>query len=374
MGAVLLKNLSVKNSYSYQFRYKKINYLARKLTNCLTSKLTLSLKTFTIHEIADIIKGELIGNTTHHITWPNQIEDAGETEITFIGSKKFAPLWKSSKACAVIVNSDIELESFENRAIIKVKSADLAMVELLNLFLPEEAIFEKEIHPSANIHSSAKIGSGVKIGAGCYVGKDVVIGDNSILYPNVCIFDYAKIGSHTTIWSGTVIRERTIIGSYCIFHPNVTIGADGFGYRPSPDGKGLVKIPHIGNVVIGNGVEIGANSCVDRGKFGSTIVGDGCKIDNLVQIAHNCKMGRCCIMAGASGLAGSVTLGDGVVVGGGTCISDHVTLGNGVMVGGQSGVINNFPDGSKIMGMPATDSRDMMKQYVLLRKMVKESK
>jgi UDP-3-O-[3-hydroxymyristoyl] glucosamine N-acyltransferase len=183
--------------------------------------------------------------------------------------------------------------------------------------------------------------------------------------------DDVVIGNNTTIWSGTVVRERCVIGDYCILHPNVTIGADGFGFRPSPDGRGLIKIQHIGNVIIGNGVEIGANSCVDRGKFSATIVGDGCKIDNLVQIGHNSKMGRSCIMAGASGLAGSVTLGDGVVVGGGACISDHVTLGNGVQVGGGSGVMSDFEDGKKILGYPAVEARDMLKQWVALRNLAK---
>ena len=134
------------------------------------------------------------------------------------------------------------------------------------------------------------------------------MGDHVVIYPNATIFDDTKIGDATIIWSGVVIRERTIIGSHCILHANVSIGADGFGYRPSDDGRGLVKIVHIGNVVIGNHVEIGANSCIDRAKFSSTNIGDGCKIDNLVQIAHNCILGRSCIMAGNSGLAGVCNL------------------------------------------------------------------
>ena len=332
------------------------------------------MKTYSIQQINETLKGELIGNVTQSIIGPEQLEQANENQITFIGNKKYVKLWQTSKACAAIVNADIEVEPGENRALIKVKNADIAMAELLEMYLPDTPVFDTDIHPTAVIHSTAKIGDNCKIGAGCYIGKEVSIGNYSIVYPNVTILDNATIGMHTTIWSGTVIRERCIIGSYCILHANVSIGADGFGFRPSPDGKGLIKIAHIGNVVIGNGVEIGANSCVDRGKFSSTIVGDGCKIDNLIQIGHNSVMGRCCIMAGASGLAGSVTLGDGVVIGGGACISDHVTLGNGVQVGGMSGVINNFPDGAKLMGYPAIDARDAMKQWVILRKLVKESK
>jgi UDP-3-O-[3-hydroxymyristoyl] glucosamine N-acyltransferase len=255
-----------------------------------------------------------------------------------------------------------------------VKDADLAMAEILGMFMPEAVVFDTDIHPTAVIHATATIGENCKIGAGCYIGKEVTIGAHTILYPNVSVFDYSKIGDKTEIWSGTVIRERSVIGSYCLLHPNVSIGGDGFGFRPAPDGRGLMKIPHIGNVVIGNGVEIGSGSCVDRGKFSSTIIGDGCKIDNLIQIGHNSKMGRSCIMAGASGLAGSVTLGDGCIIGGGARVSDHVTLGNGVTVGGNSGVINNWPDGSKVLGMPAVEARDALKQWIVLKKLAKESK
>jgi UDP-3-O-[3-hydroxymyristoyl] glucosamine N-acyltransferase len=329
------------------------------------------MKTFTIQQINEKLNGEIVGNTTQIIIGPEQMELATNEQITFIGHKKYAKLWEASNACAAVINVDIDLEPGENKAFIKVKNADIAMAELLELFVPDAPVFETDIDARAIIHATATIGEGCKIGAGCYVGKNVKLGKNVILYPNCTIMDDTIIGNNTTIWSGTVVRERCIIGNYCILHPNVTIGADGFGFRPSPDGRGLIKIQHIGNVIIGNAVEIGANSCVDRGKFSSTIVGDGCKIDNLVQIGHNSKMGRSCIMAGASGLAGSVTLGDGVVIGGGSCISDHVTLGNGVQVGGGSGVMSDFTDGKKILGYPAVEARDMLKQWVALRNLAK---
>lgn len=332
------------------------------------------MKSFAIQEIAQKINGVLIGNTNQIITGPEQLEQATATQITFIGSKKYVKLWETCKACAAIINDDIDMEPGENRAFIKVKSADIAMAELLEMYVPETPVFDTDIHPAAVIHATAKIGTGCKIGAGCYIGKNVSIGNNTILYPNVTVLDDSQIGINTILWSGVVVRERCIIGSYCILHPNASIGADGFGFRPSPDGRGLIKIPHIGNVVVGNGVEIGANSCVDRGKFSSTVIGDGSKIDNLVQIGHNSKMGRCCIMAGSSGLAGSVTLGDGVIVGGGACITDHTNIGSGALVGGMSGVIQDVPAGKKVLGYPAIDSRDALKQWAILRKLVKEAK
>ena len=330
------------------------------------------MKEYTIQEINTILNGEQVGNTTYKINSPEELEKATVNQISFIGSRKYVHLWKTSKACAAIVNENLEVESEDNRGLIKVKNADLAMAKLLEVFNPTPPEFEIDIHPTAVIHKSASIGAGCKIGANCYIGKNVIIGEAATLYPNVTIFDETKIGNHTVIWSGTVIRERCEIGSHCIFHTNVSIGADGFGYRPSEDGRGLVKIPQIGNVIIGNNVEIGANSTVDRAKFSSTIIGDGCKIDNLVQIAHNCVLGRSCIMAGSSGLAGSVTLGDGVIIGGSSSIKDHVTIHSGAVVGGGSGVMGDVAAGKTVVGYPATDSRDMFKQWVALRNLIKK--
>ncbi len=330
------------------------------------------MKSFSIEQINDIIKGELIGHTITKITGPEQLDKASENQISFIGNRKYLKFWTDSKACAAIIQQEFDIEPGENRAFIKVKNADLALAKLLEVFDPGLPEMEKDIDLSAVIHPTSKIGKGSNIGAHCYIGKNVVIGEGVKIYPNVTIMDDSNIGDGCIIWSGTVIRERSEIGKFCIFHSNVSIGADGFGYRPREDGMGLAKIPQIGNVVIGNGVEIGANSCVDRGKFSSTIVGDGCKIDNLVQIAHNCILGRSCIMAGNSGLAGSVTLGDGVIIGGSASIKDHVTIHSGAVVAAGSGVMNDVPAGKTVLGYPAGDSREILKQWVALRILAKQ--
>lgn len=325
------------------------------------------MKLFTVKEINTLLNGELIGNCSDNIYAPEQIENAVKGNITFIGNSKYARLWENSNASIAIVYDGIKIIPGLGKAFIKVKNPDLAMAVLLEAFEPEVPFFETDIHETAVIDKTAKLGKGCKVGANSYIGKKVVLGDDVIIYPNVSIFDDTTIGNETIIWSGTVIRERSVIGSHCIFHTNVSIGADGFGYRPSE--KGLTKIIHIGNVVIGNAVEIGANSCVDRGKFSSTILGDGCKIDNLVQIGHNSVLGKCCIMAGSSGLAGSVTLGDGVIIGGSASIKDHVTIHSGAKVGAGSGVIADVPAGKTVVGYPACDSREKMKQWVALRKL-----
>jgi UDP-3-O-[3-hydroxymyristoyl] glucosamine N-acyltransferase len=331
------------------------------------------MKSYSIQEINEVLQGTIVGSTTTLITAPEQLDEASATEISFIGHRKYEKNWATSKACAAVVNEDIRIEPGENKVFIKVKNADLAMSQVLELFAPPSPVFHVEIHPTAVIDSTATIGKGSKIGANVYIGPNTKIGENTILYPNVTVMDECSIGDHTVIWSGTVVRERCHIGHQCIIHPNATIGADGFGFRPDPQ-KGLVKIPQIGNVVIGNGVEIGANACVDRGKFSSTVLGDGCKIDNLVQIGHNSKLGRFCIMAGNSGLAGSVTLGNGVIIGGSASIKDHTTLGDGAIVGAGSGVVSDVEAGKTVLGYPAVDARDALKQWAILKRLVEESK
>ena len=330
------------------------------------------MRSFTLQEINQILNGVIVGDTQTAIKAPEQLEMAECNDISFIGHKKYEKYWEDSKACVAIVNEDISIEPGSNRAFIKVKNADLAMSQVLEMFAPDLPKFEVDVHPTAVIDTSAVLGNGVKIGAGCYIGPKVTIADNVTIYPNVTILDECTIGKNTVIWSGAVIRERCHIGDFCILHPNCTIGADGFGFRPCGE-KGLVKIPQIGNVIIGNGVEIGANSCVDRGKFSSTVLGDGCKIDNLVQIGHNSKLGKFCIMAGNSGLAGSVTLGNGVLIGGSASIKDHTTIGDKAIVGAGSGVTGDIPAGKVMLGYPAVEARTALKQWAILKKLAENN-
>lgn len=331
------------------------------------------MKSYSIQEINEVLKGTIVGDTSIIITAPEQLELATSSEISFIGNKKYEKFWETSKACAAVVNEDISINPGKNRVFIKVQNADLAMSQVLELFAPPAPLFSINIHPKAIIEKTAIIGNGTRIGAGSYIGSKVKLGENVTIYPNVTILDECTIGKNTIIWPGAVIRERCHIGNDCIIHPNATIGADGFGFRPCPE-KGLAKIPQIGNVILGNNVEIGANTCVDRGKFSSTVLGDGCKIDNLVQIGHNSTLGKFCIMAGNSGLAGSVTLGNGVIIGGSASIKDHVTIGDGAIVGAGSGVTGDIPAGKTMLGYPAVEARDALKQWAILKRLVNDSK
>ncbi len=327
------------------------------------------MKKFTIEEICESVGGELVGSPTILITGLEEISEAQTNQLTFVGEKKYISQWNQSSASAAIVNEKLDIEPGPDRALVRVTDADLAMAQVLQLFEPDPPKCETGIHATAVVDPSAEIGEGVAIGAGCYIGPRVVIGANTKLYPNVTVLDDTSIGSGSVIWSGTVVRERCTIGKDCILHPNVSIGADGFGYRPSADGRGLVKVPQIGTVTLGDGVEIGAGSCIDRGKFSTTYLGDGTKIDNLVQIAHNCKLGRFCVMAGQSGLAGSITLGDGVMMGGGARVKDHCTVGSGAKLGGNATALTDVEPGKTILGTPAYDYRTTIRQWAALKQL-----
>ncbi|WP_028375278.1 UDP-3-O-(3-hydroxymyristoyl)glucosamine N-acyltransferase [Leeuwenhoekiella sp. MAR_2009_132] len=324
---------------------------------------------FSLEQISTLLSAKQLGNSSQQFTGLNHLEKASNDQISFIGSSKYAKLYNNSKAGAIVISENLAHLVSGEIPLLVVPNADLAMAKLLSLFEPDAPYIEADIHPLATVHHSATIGKDASIGAGCYIGANVIIGDEVVIYPNVTILDDSTIGTKTIIWPGTVIRERSQIGAYCILHNNVSIGADGFGYRPSEDGRGLIKIVHIGNVILGNGVEIGANSCVDRAKFDSTIIGDGCKIDNLVQIGHNCILGKCCIMAGHSGLAGSVTLGDGVIIGGSASIKDHTTIHSGAVIAAGSGVMGDVAAGKTMLGYPATESRDKLREWAAVRKL-----
>ncbi|MEM9835740.1 MAG: UDP-3-O-(3-hydroxymyristoyl)glucosamine N-acyltransferase [Bacteroidota bacterium] len=326
-----------------------------------------------ISEITALLSGERRGDTAVDFTGAEQITKASQHHITFIGSRQYLKAWPNSQAGAAIISRSLAegADPGTGRAFVVVDNADLAMAQLLEIFAPSLPVLAAEIHPTAIIDPTAELGPGVRIGAYCFVGKNVKLAAGVQLYHHVSVYDDSTIGPQTVIWSGTVIRERSQIGAQCILHANVSIGADGFGFRPAPDGRGVIKVPQIGNVVIGNGVEIGANSCVDRGKFSSTVVGDGCKIDNLVQIAHNVQLGRVCLIAANVGIAGSATLGDGVMVGGGASIKDHTNIGSGAVIAACAGVIADVPAGQRVLGAPAGEYRETLKEWVTLRKMAK---
>jgi UDP-3-O-[3-hydroxymyristoyl] glucosamine N-acyltransferase len=323
---------------------------------------------FSIQQIAQHVSGRIIGNGDIVITGLEQIELAQAGQLTFIGSRKYLKFWENSQASAALVSEGIEL-SPGNRTWIQVASADLAIAQVLELFAPAPPQFAAGVHETAVVDPTAVLGNNVSIGPGCYLGPRVTVGDDSLLYANVTVMDESTIGCRSVVWPGVVVRERCRIGDDCILYQNSSIGADGFGYRPSLDKKTLVKIPQIGEVIIGNRVEVGANSCIDRGKFSATKIGDGTKIDNLVQIGHNCSIGQSCIICASAAIGGSVTMGDFSTVAGKVAIADHATIGTHVTIGGGSIVISDVESNQFVSGFPAAPHKTTLQQWASLKKL-----
>jgi UDP-3-O-[3-hydroxymyristoyl] glucosamine N-acyltransferase len=298
--------------------------------------------------------------------------------LTFLRSGAFARKWLereggpsaaiASEAAVATVGAEA-LARLRERALIIVPDADLALIEVLKAMAPPSVERPAGVHASSVVDARATVHPTAHIGPHCVVEAGGVIDAGAVLISHCFVGSGARVGAGTTLHPGVRVLERCVVGRRCILHSGVTLGADGFGYRPLPDGRGLIKVPHIGNVVLGDEVEIGANTCVDRAKFGSTTIGDGTKIDNLVQIAHNCTIGRCCVLCGEVGLAGSVTLGDGVMLGAKVGIADNLTIGAGAQVGAASGVMNDIPAKETWLGMPARPAKETLRMMAELRKM-----
>lgn len=320
--------------------------------------------------LAQLLGGRLDGCDVP-ITGLNSMAEAGPGDITFIANDDYALHWGQCRAGAAVISAGLHAKGHdpEKRALIVVDNAELAMAELLRLFSPSSAGPEEGVHPTAFVHPTAQVGEGARIGAHVSVERDAIIGQGVTLHAGVRIGPEVVIGDHSALHANSVVEARCVLGREVILHANVTIGADGFGYRPAGDGRSLVKVPHIGNVRIEDHVEIGANSCVDRGKFSSTVVGRGTKIDNLVQIAHNCRVGRWCVLSGQSGLAGSVTVGDFVQIGAKAGIAEGLTIGDRARIGASAGVIKNVEPGKTVLGQPAEESRQALRQAAALRRL-----
>ena len=356
------------------------------------------MTTFTAQQISEHVQGELHGESQLAICRLSQFDDAHSNDLTFIGNADFAQRWDQCSASAALIGNDMYadasgdvLEPGAERALIVVADADLAMAKVLSLFelpmpvagLPASQAADADpdpvvdsskqplIHASAIVDETAQLGSGVKVGANAVIGANVVVGSSTIIHANVMLYDESHIGADCVLWPGTMIRERCVIGDRCVFHANVSIGADGFGYLPDPEAGGLVKIPQIGNVIIGNDVEIGSNSCIDRGKFSATEIGDGCKIDNLCQVGHNCKIGKYVILVAQVGVAGSVTIGDGAMLGGHAGIADHLTIGAGAKISAMTGIMADVPAGEYHAGLPGRPARQCFTELAALRKLPK---
>lgn len=316
---------------------------------------------WTTGELATRLRAELRGPGDLAITRLDAMERADAGTLTFIRDAKYALLWKESKAGAAVVSKGIEVSAPQGRALLVVEDADRALIEMLEALTPPTVLPGAGVDTQASVDPSAKVDPSARLGAFVRVGPDATVGARTTLHAGVTLGAGVRVGADCELRAGVVIEDRCTLGDRVRVHANAVIGADGFGYRASADGKSLVKIPHAGHVEIGDDVEIGANANIDRGKFGPTVIGSGAKIDNLVQIGHNCRVGRCVIICGACGVSGSVTIGDGAVLAGGVGVADNVTIGAGAKVGARSGVMHDIPPGEEWVGYPAQPVRTTMR-------------
>lgn len=328
-------------------------------------------RVFRVDEIARRVDGRLDGPTDLVVRGVNSIADARSDEITFAHDDWHARALAKSAAAAVVCSERVSLDGVKAvpRAIIRVADAELATIILLRMFAQPEVEHQAGVHETAAIDASAGIAPTASIGPHVTVEAGAHIGDGVVLHAGARVGREASIDDETVIWHNAVVRDRCRVGKRCIIHPNASIGADGFGFRPSPDESELLKMPHIGHVELGDDVEVGSNTCIDRGKFGATKVGSGTKIDNLVQIAHNCRIGRRCIIAGLTGIAGSTVIGDHVIVGASSRILEHLTIGAGARIAGASIVISSVEPGATIVGIPAQERRAAMREAIAIRKL-----
>ncbi len=303
----------------------------------------------TVAEIADALEAVLEGSGDAEITGLAGLEDASHGDISFLSNPKYASLVESTRASAVIVNAD--WQGTAPCALLRVKSADAAFARAASLLGPPPIPVVPGVHSTAVVAESAQLGDGVAIGPYCVVEPDTRIGNGTVLVAFCYVGQETVIGDACKLFPHVSVRDRSRVGDRVTIHNGAVIGSDGFGYVR--EGGEWKKIPQIGIVEIEDDVEIGANVTVDRARFGKTVIGKGTKIDNLCQIAHNCRIGENTAMAAQVGISGSTTVGNSVMLGGQAGLSGHVKVGDGAVVGAQGGVSKDVPAGTFVSGYPA---------------------
>lgn len=324
---------------------------------------------FTALQIATLLNGTVIGNELAEVSKLSKIEEGEKGSLSFLSNVKYTNFIYSTKATVVIVNEDFIPEKEITATLIKVPDAYNAFTQLLT-FYNKVKYDKKGIEEPSYIHQSSKIGENIYVGAFAYIGENVVIGKNVKIFPQVYIGDNVKIGDNTILFTGAKVYSECQLGSDCVIHSNVVIGSDGFGFAPNEDGS-YNKIPQTGNVIIGNDVEVGAGTTIDRATLGSTKIADGVKLDNQIQIAHNVEIGKYTVIAAQTGIAGSAKIGEYCIIGGQVGIVGHLTIGNNVKIQAQSGISKPLKDGDVVQGSPAFGYGDWNKSYVYFKNLPK---
>jgi UDP-3-O-[3-hydroxymyristoyl] glucosamine N-acyltransferase len=323
---------------------------------------------FTAATIAGFLKGEIEGNPDIVVNSVAKIEEGRKGALSFLANPKYEHYIYTTGSSVVLVNKNFVPTSKVAATLIRVENAYEAFASLLRL-VDQARPRKKGIHPTAVIEPTAKIGAEVYIGPYSYIGENCLIEDNCSIYPQTYIGDNTRVGKNCTLYSGVKIYHDCVLGESCIIHAGTVIGSDGFGFAPQSETE-FMKIPQLGNVVLEDHVEIGANVAIDRATIGSTIIHKGVKLDNLIQIGHNVEVGENTVMAGQTGIAGSTKIGKNCMFGGQVGISGHLKIADGTKIGAQSGIPGDVKEENSILlGCPAINYRDFFRSSVIFKKL-----
>ncbi len=323
--------------------------------------------TFPASQIAQLIDGKVEGDATTTVTSFGKIEEAQQGQLTFFANPKYEDFLYSTNASVIIINEDYELKQPVTATLIRVPDAYTAFATLLSKY--QEIVKQqlKGIQEPSYISKTAVYGQNVFIGAFAYIGENVTIGNNSKIFPNAFIGDNVTIGDSCIIHPGVKIYDGCKVGNQVTIHAGTVIGSDGFGFAPQSDGS-LKKVPQIGNVLIEDNVEIGANATIDRATIGSTIIRSGAKLDNLIQIAHNVEVGHSTVIAAQAGISGSTKIGNGVMIGGQAGIVGHIQIADGSKINAQAGLGKSLKvPGTAVTGSPAYDYNQAIRSQAIAR-------
>jgi len=324
---------------------------------------------FTANQIAGILEGEVDGDGEIEVSTLSKIEEGKKGSLTFLANPKYTSYIYTTAASITIVNKNFTAESPVSTTLIRVEDAYKAFSKLLEYY-NQVKMNKTGIEQPVFISESAAYGAEIYIGAFSYLGENVSIGANAKIYPNVYIGDNVTIGDNVVIFAGAKVYSESVIGHHCVIHSGAIIGADGFGFAPNEKGE-FQKVPQTGNVIIEDHVDIGAGTTIDRATLGATIIREGVKLDNQIQIAHNVEIGKNTAIAAQTGIAGSTKIGENCLIGGQVGIVGHITIGNNVRIQAQSGIGRNISDHEVLQGSPALTYGDYNKSYVHFKNLPK---
>jgi UDP-3-O-[3-hydroxymyristoyl] glucosamine N-acyltransferase len=324
---------------------------------------------FTAEQIAGILEGEVVGNPNAEVSKLSKIEEGEVGSLTFLSNPKYQNFIYTTQASVTIVNNTFVPESELTTTLIKVEDAYVAFTKLLE-FYNQVKLNKTGIEQPSFIDETAQHGTDLYLGSFGYIGKNVILGNNVKIYPNSYIGDNAVIGDNVTIFAGVTIYSESVIGTNCTIHSGTIIGSDGFGFAPNPDGT-YTKIPQIGNVVIEDNVEIGANTTIDRATMGSTFIRKGVKLDNQIQVGHNVEIGENTVIAAQTGIAGSTKIGKNGMIGGQVGFAGHIVIGDNVKIKAKSGISKNVKDGEVLQGPMAFNDTNYSKSYIHFKNLPK---